>query len=136
MSQAIAILKEYHLSVTKQRIQLLDFILNITGAFSIQNFDRFAAEIDTVTIYRFISLLLSKGLLVNIGEINGKNYYEYRMTDKSHPHFVCDECHQVKCLNCLSKGDLSIFKKYAPGSKAKEINIIIGGVCEKCMHNH
>ncbi len=136
MNDAKSILKENHVSITKQRMHLLDFIMSFKGAFSIQDFNQQLSEIDTVTVYRFLSLLLSKGIITNIGEIKGKNFYEYRKTESSHPHFVCDECHQVKCLNCLSKGELSLFEKFAPGVKAKEINIIIGGICEKCLHNH
>lgn len=129
------LLKDSLIRVTKQRINLLDKLMNSSRPFTANDINEemlHKTDVNLVTIYRFLGLLSEKNIIRMIGEFNGKQYYEFSDKHPMHPHFFCEKCHNIFCLKYLSADDFIKLSDYAPNSKINEIKITLGGICENC----
>ena len=84
-------------------------------------------KLDFSTVYRNLKRFVEDGL---VREVNtGTDTVSYELAEKSHDHFVCDECDGVKEI----KIEASYLQKYLP--RGYRINLgqnIIKGTCNKC----
>jgi len=126
------ILEKNNLSITKQRIELLDFLLSHKKK-KIPRFlleKHFKGKIDRVTIYRNLKVFSEKGIIKEIRAAN-KIFYTFALkeSDTYHMHFYCKLCKTVYCIE-----NTYIDKKNLPKNfRIDEIEITANGVCEKCI---
>ena len=126
------------LRITKPRQAIMEQIITFGKPFSANDIFESLLQKDSydlVTIYRFINLLNKKGIVRQITECEGKQYFEMACCHNPlHPHFVCSHCHKISCLNNLSVEDFIKISSYAPNVQTKEMKIVLGGICENCKN--
>jgi Fur family ferric uptake transcriptional regulator len=97
-----------------------------------------AAEPDRVTVYRTLNTLVEAGLAHKVDP--GDRVFRFSLTDHArcegehhhheHPHFVCDDCGTVECLD----GERVVIK--GPGStkrRVKQDGVVLHGTCGSCV---
>jgi Fur family transcriptional regulator, ferric uptake regulator len=132
---ALEILKNHHLRVTKQRQQLLDAIIHYNGVFTVAGLlDQVATRSqDVATVYRFLQTLTELQIIREVGEIDRVMHFE--MACRHHPehaHFRCESCHRITCLDPLTFGDALQLLEQAPGRKVRHVSVMLDGICETC----
>ena len=104
-----------------------------------------AARPDRVTVYRTLNTLVEAGLAHKVDP--GDRVYRFSLTDHArcegekhvheHPHFICDSCGTVECL----EGAEVVVKSHAaraeqdvsPKRKVKQDGVVLHGTCETCV---
>lgn len=95
-----SLLNQRKLKVTKQRITVLDLIISKDSSFCANDlFDELKGKMDLVTIYRNLILLCKEGILREVMNKSGRQYFEFS-SDKNpvHPHFYCNLCKKIFCM--------------------------------------
>jgi Fur family transcriptional regulator, ferric uptake regulator len=135
MSPSIQILKDFKLKSTPGRLAILKAFLNRNYALSHGDVEReVPTDFDRVTIYRTLKTFLDKGLIHKVLDDEGS--LKYALCNEAcstathhhnHVHFKCTKCGQTNCLQVDIPG-----VKLPKGYLARELNLLIQGVCEKC----
>lgn len=144
------LLRRAHLRVTAMRIALLNHLSTLRHPTTAQDlFDALCAESkkaksprspapDRVTVYRTLNALVESGLAHKVDP--GDRVFRFSLTDHArcegekhahdHPHFVCDDCGTVECLD----GERVIIKGAAASSKrrVKQDGVVLHGTCGEC----
>lgn len=83
------------------------------------------------TVYRNLSVLMSDGLIISVGNVNGEERYDART--QSHTHFVCEKCNAILdvWLDSPVPVDYSAVENCISG-KVYSHSLCFTGVCEKC----
>jgi len=93
--------------------------------------------VDTVTVYRTLGTFVSKRLVHRVRGEDRTWMYASGGTDDApqhkHPHFVCDECGKVECLE-QSEIPRGFVQSLAVGSgyAVSYPEVVLHGVCPKC----
>jgi len=134
-SRPESLLNEKKIKVTKQRITVLDLIISKDSSFSASDlFDELKGKLDMVTIYRNLQLLCGEGIIREVMNRSGKQYFEFSADSSPvHPHFYCSLCRKIFCLK--SKNNFS-----PPKREVTERNFIVhetllqySGICPSCQ---
>ncbi len=89
---------------------------------------------DLATVYRTIALFREKGIVREVADVSGTNFYEYSGSPEDlHPHFRCEKCEELTCLPSLKESEIEVFHKSAPHYRIKDINVSLSGICKKCL---
>jgi Fur family transcriptional regulator, ferric uptake regulator len=129
------LLKDFRLRSTPSRQEILLLFLKKDYALSHGDIEKeISSALDRVTVYRTLKTFLDKGLIHKVLDDEGSLKYALckaacTATDHhhNHVHFKCIQCGQTNCL------DIEIpAVKLPKGYKAKELNLLIQGVCEHC----
>lgn len=129
------LLKIFKMRSTPSRKEILDLFLKRTYALSHGDIEKeISNALDRVTVYRTLKTFLDKGLIHKVLDDQGSLKYALCKEACSetghhhdHVHFKCTHCLQTNCL------DLEIPAIKLPrGYKAKEMNILIQGICKQC----
>jgi Fur family transcriptional regulator, ferric uptake regulator len=136
MKDTNALLKEFHLRTTSGRIEVLELFLKKSYALSHSDIERdMPANFDRVTLYRTLRTFLEKGLVHKV--LDDEGGLKYALCDHqcsttthhhNHVHFKCSGCGQTTCLN-LAIPDIKLPK----GFLIKDANLLIQGICPKCL---
>lgn len=128
------ILKENNLKITKQRLIILNEIIRTDTIFTANTFYKiYKNEIDLVTIYRILNIFLEKNIIREIPNTEEVKKYEMAcMHNPVHPHFYCNKCKKLFCLDELKQSDINTLKKYAMKYMIENIGIQLSGLCSKC----
>lgn len=126
------------LKKTPNRLSVLEVIGNNSSPLNGQEiFDTLNRKmnINRVTVYRIIDLLVESGLLERLSG-GGRSYY-YGLAPnehhRPHPHFYCRYCGNMECLNPASLLlDTRPLERTYPGV-IQNVEIRVDGVCEKCL---
>ena len=131
---ALTLLKEHELKVTKQRKLLLDEIIEIEESFSANTlYQNMHNEMDMATVYRILNIFKEKRIIREILSIDDTKYFELSCIHHPvHPHFFCKKCNNIVCLDQLKDQDLMILKKYSQDLTIDDIKISFTGLCNKC----
>jgi Fur family ferric uptake transcriptional regulator len=150
------VLRRAGLRVTEMRIALLEHLSHARRPATAQQiFDELCAQAkrkradrpDRVTVYRTLNTLVDKGLAHKLDP--GDRVFRFSLTDHArcegkkhdheHPHFVCDSCGAVECL----EGAEVVVKPPAPQSKGhakgaakrhvRQDGVVLHGTCESCV---
>lgn len=83
------------------------------------------------TVYRNLGVLMSDGLVISVGNVDGEERYDART--ESHTHFICEKCSAV--LDVWPKTSVPV--DYAEieaciGGKVRSHSLSFTGICEKC----
>ena len=122
---------------TKQKDLIINIIKNQKKEFTIKDiYNQVKNKTGLTTIYRLVDKLVEDGRLAkNIGK-NNITYYQYLIdcTEENHFYLKCDKCGEMTHVDCDCIKELSdhIIKKH--NFELKKENIIINGICEKCIN--
>jgi Fur family ferric uptake transcriptional regulator len=136
---ATEVLRSAGLRRTPVRAGVLDVLAGANGPLAVpQILEQLPARTDAVTVYRTLNTFTRKKLVHRVhGEDRTWRYAMSGQTEQSpehqHPHFVCDECGTVECLE----------KSQIPGTFVPSLRVgarysvrypevVLHGVCPKC----
>ncbi len=93
--------------------------------------------VDTVTVYRTLNTFVRKKLVHRVrGEDRSWLYAVGDMNDgpmHMHPHFVCDDCGKVECLESASiPGSFVDSLNVERGYEVAYPEVVLHGKCPKC----
>lgn len=132
---AVEILKDHELRITKSRIDVLKSFLNGKRALSLGTLESRFPNYDRVTLYRTLNSFLEFGIIHKIPNDLGTATYGlcYDTCGPSdhhhdHIHFKCNECEKIECLDELNVPEIRVPQGY----KIQQVNMIVDGVCEGC----
>jgi Fur family ferric uptake transcriptional regulator len=129
-----SILKDFKLRATPNREEILHLFLLKNHALSHSDIEKeIDNSLDRVTVYRTLKTFLDKGLIHKVLDDEGS--LKYALCKEAcnaehhhdHVHFKCTKCGQTNCLNV----DVPAVK-LPKGYQAKEVNLLIQGICERC----
>ena len=126
------------LGPTRNRQRVLEMIGNNNSPLSAQQiFDTLSrtTNINRVTVYRILDLLVDKGLVARIS--SGGRSFAYGLAPNenhpAHPHFLCKTCGNLECLNPQSLSvDLQPMQRTFPGL-IENVEVRVDGVCKNCL---
>lgn len=118
------ILKKKGIKVTKQRSQIIDFLINNNPSL-FKNIVYYNQNIDPSTIYRIIELFLEKELITKINK-HHNTYYVFNNDD--HKHYIeCIKCHKLTQIDICPYSLIDL-----KGYKIKS-DETIKGICQNCQ---
>ena len=126
------------LGYTPNRHRVLEVVGNNNGPLSArQIFDTLSRSdnINRVTVYRILDLLVSRGLIERIR--GGGRSFVYGLAPNpnhpAHPHFYCKNCGNLECLNPQSLDvNLQAMQRTFPGV-IENVEVRVDGVCKNCL---
>ena len=130
------LLRQYQLRATPTRQNILHLFLNKGYALSQGDIEKEVdSSSDRVTVYRTLKTFLDRGLIHKV--LDDEGGLKYALCNDAcstahhhheHVHFKCTKCGQTSCL------DVEIpTVKLPKGYKAREVNLLIQGVCDGCL---
>lgn len=135
MEQVNKILEQKAIRITPMRQLLLEYFLEHEGTFGLIELENAFPISDRITMYRTLKTFEEKGILHSIHNEIGE--VKYALCDEhctpvthrdQHPHFQCERCEQITCLDNLVIPKMELPKGYV----SKEMNMMIKGVCPDC----
>ena len=94
---------------------------------------RFADTMNKSTIYRILNKLEEDNIIHSFVGLNGLKWYAkcsgctVKEHNDNHPHFQCEECNEVKCIeNVINQPELI-------GSQFHVKNVLLTGLCNRCF---
>ena len=129
------ILKDSGLTVTKNRLRVLNVFLKMNKPLSANTIRLSLKDLDRVTLFRILSVFERSKLIHPINLDSGQRLYAMcsHQCNKSknhihdHIHFHCEKCDDVSCLSIDKFPTLS-----APNYVFKNVNITVSGFCSDC----
>lgn len=130
------LLHKNQLKITGPRLGVLQVIAQSDAAITQPALEKImGADVDRVTLYRILKTFEEKGILHKVIDLNGTANYAIcspRCTVHEHHdehfHFNCINCKKVYCLDDVPLQSIKI----PEGFTAKDINLVISGLCDKC----
>lgn len=121
---------------TKQKDLILEVIKKQKHEFTIKDiYGELKDQVGLTTIYRLVDKLIDENILNKYISRDNITYYQCLKECHGENHFYlrCDKCGNIVHIDCDCIGDLSshIIKKH--NFKPNKENIIINGLCEKCI---
>ncbi len=132
------LLEDSQLEPTPKRVQVLEVIGSNNSPLSAQQiFETLSrtANINRVTVYRILDLLVEKGLVDRMSGGGRSFVYGLAPNDNhpAHPHFYCRNCGSLECLNPESLNvDMQSMQRTFPGI-IENVEIRVDGVCKNCL---
>ena len=132
----IDILKQSQLSVTDNRLKILELFQKNRKALSHADIERLSGEhFDRVTIYRTLQTFVDKGIIHTIPTADNSIMYALCKEACSeghhhddHVHFLCEACGTTYCLDNVHLPQVNIPK----GFSVHQTNVLVSGVCKNC----
>ncbi len=137
MTDIVTMLTKKNLAKTPCRVEILRTLIGSDSAMSEQELrQKMTHDYDRTTVYRTLRNFLSLGIIHSVA-LEG-NDIRYAITKSSecyaddvHVHFHCSQCTGVFCLHA----DLFTKPELPEHFSAKNYDLIIDGICEKCNTN-
>lgn len=136
--EALPILKKHHIRATSKRVALLTEIFEREAPFSVANLHASVKDglaVDLVTVYRFLNLLLEKGVVRSfVGPGNEQLFEKACIHNPLHPHFVCRRCGKLACMKDLPFDD-SVWRESLEGRgfRPEGVTLVVRGLCPRCL---
>lgn len=98
------LLSEKNIRITRQRLTVLNAILVREEPFCVNDLhEDIKGEIDIVTIYRNLELLLNENIIREVMNKKDRQYFEISCVhNPEHPHFYCNSCGRIYCIRAQS----------------------------------
>jgi Fur family transcriptional regulator, ferric uptake regulator len=124
------ILKQYHISITKPRLVMLEVFLQANEALTYDYFlTHPSLQLNRVTIFRVLNLFTNKKIIHRIPATDNINRYLLQQTSTIiHSNFMCNKCRRIIPLETIIPPKV----KLPEGCTQQNIEIIIGGLCNFC----
>jgi len=128
------VLKRTKLKLTKQRVLLLEEIINMGSTFTAGSlYKKVEDNMDLVTIYRVLNAFVENNIIREVLSNDETKIYEMAcIHNPVHPHFYCRSCKKLFCLKELKQEDYLLLKKYGKNFQVDNISVLISGFCDKC----
>lgn len=128
------LLRTNNLKVTKQRLMLLNSIISSNSIFSANDLHKeLKSDMDLATIYRILGAFLEKGIVREILTPEESKIYELAcIHNPVHPHFNCNICGKISCLEAADENLLSKLKAEYSNFLISDISIQFTGTCINC----
>jgi Fur family ferric uptake transcriptional regulator len=132
------LLQDHDLGSTLNRVKVLEIIGNSPHPLSaqaiFQTVNR-SREINRVTVYRILDLLVEKRLVDRISA--GDRSFRYGLAPNAnhrpHAHFYCTGCGRMECLSPESPTlDMEHVNKVLPGV-IERVEVRVDGICKTCL---
>jgi len=129
-------LKLKNLKLTKQRLEIIDEILNFNGHFEIEDLVFKSKEknlkASRSTIYRTLVILKDLGYIEEVIKLNNKTFYEVA-NKEHHDHLICISCGKIIEFHDgkIESIQNEVCKKY--NFKPVYHRLEIFGICEDCQ---
>lgn len=118
--QIKAIFDTYDIKVTSARFSILEVLKNTPTPLNYDQIkEKMSIKMDKATFYRNIAKFESSGMVQKFESHDRKWYFE--LTTSIHAHFICDECHQIQCID-VAMGEVEGDVK----------SIVLKGTCKEC----
>ena len=126
------LLVENKLKRTKLRLALLDLFIQSPKAQSyIDLQEQLGKTIDKSSLYRNLAAFQKADLIHSITDDSGMSKYAfgpYPGNGKEHPHFVCERCKTVYCMEEILHDAIPM----PQGFQLKKVQTIVKGLCADC----
>ncbi len=118
--QTKALCDEYEIKFTTARASILDVLKVAKHPLNYEQIkEQMSVAMDKATFYRNIAKFEELGIVHKFESDDRKWYFELSTT--THAHFICEQCHQITCINV----DL--------GKVEGEVkSIVLKGTCKEC----
>lgn len=131
------LLEKAKLEVTSNRLRVLEVVGNNAYPLSAGDIYKIlerTGNVNRVTVYRVLDLLIENGLVDRISTGGRASYYGLAPSEAHppHPHFYCKVCGQMDCLSpdSLAIDADSLWKTFS--GRIDKIEVRIDGVCKNC----
>ncbi len=136
MTSSDQILKAHYLRLTPGRQAILRLFLKKNHALSHGDVERWLQpRYDRVTVYRTLRTFLKRGIIHKVLDDEGALKYALCTEACSsaahhhdHVHFKCSKCGETSCLE-VEIPDIKLPRGY----QVAERNLLIQGICRKCL---
>jgi len=132
MMDVVTLLKEKNLTVTPQRVEIMN-ILSSRGHINIDELYKLVhisfPSISLATVYKNINIMLEKLLLSEVQIPSKKNVYEIRKDE--HAHVTCTSCDAIMDID-LQADDVISQVQEKSGFTLNSSSMIFSGVCQSC----
>jgi Fur family ferric uptake transcriptional regulator len=130
------ILEQKAVRITAMRQLLLEFFVEENKAFGLGELEKAFPKSDRITMYRTLKTFEENGILHSIkGEGDEAKYAlcnehcsPVHHIDQ-HPHFQCQKCKQVTCIDSLLIPAMELPNEYIQ----EEVSMMIKGICPDCQ---
>ncbi len=112
-----------NIKLTTARKVILEILISSNKPLSYEDIKN-ELSMDKATFYRNITKFEEENIINSFESNDKKRYFEIQKT--KHSHFICTNCSQIECIHEKLNFDL---KNYQVD------NIIIKGLCPKCLKN-
>ncbi|MFT7879812.1 MAG: Fur family transcriptional regulator [Sulfurimonas sp.] len=130
-------LREKGIKNTRAKSLLLHILKNAEAPMDVNSLHRACQKetsVNLVTVYRTLQQFHEQGLVEEFLGKDGVSQYEYIPKGaKAHPHFQCEKCNRVICLEELDFDKALYLSNMAKQHKVNSVNITLNGVCEACL---
>lgn len=93
---------------------------------------RRSRRVNKVTVYRLLEEFIARGLVRRVAAHGKAAHFELAVGQPPHPHFQCDRCGAVQCLEPVSLEELWGRLKGPLGHRAERLEIRVSGLCWEC----
>lgn len=120
---------------TKQKQKILEIVKKQNKEFTVKDiYNVFDGEVGLTTIYRMIDKLVGEGFIKKAISNNTTTYqYLGKCNEENHFYLKCDSCGNLTHIDCDCISDLSNHILNHHKFKTNKENIIINGLCDKCI---
>ncbi|MDA2955956.1 MAG: Fur family transcriptional regulator [Actinomycetota bacterium] len=128
-------LREHGLSVTAQRLAILQAVSSQPHATADQISDLAVAALGTISrqsVYDSLNTLVDKGVLRRIQPMGSPALYEDRVNDNHH-HLICRECGHVVDVDCAAGKRPCLDAADDHGFAIDEAEVAYWGRCQQCQ---
>jgi Fur family ferric uptake transcriptional regulator len=130
------LLKKTSLKNTKQRNLILSIIKDINKPLTAEEIYKELlkkdCKINLSTVYRTLSLLTNKDVLIKV--LKGDGTAAYELNDLSHRHYItCSLCKSSMLLDCCPVRELSEDVSRKTGFKVTGHSLQLTGICSNCL---
>lgn len=131
------LLRSHGLRRTPVRVGVIELLQAAKAPVSVPQMLAKLKGVDTVTVYRTLNTFVRKKIVHRVrGEDRSWLYATGDMNDAPlhmHPHFVCDDCGKVDCLESASiPGDFVGSLNVERGYEVAYPEVVLHGKCPKC----
>ncbi|MCT7909234.1 transcriptional repressor [Arcobacter lacus] len=133
MTNYTNLLKDYDLKVTPQRVAIVEELYK-NGHMNIDDlYKKLLAKFPSIslaTIYKNINAMVEKVFLSEVKIPDTKSVYE--LVKAEHAHLVCSCCGHIEDV-MLDSSDIAEQVSKISSFKVNSTNIVISGICTKCL---
>ena len=128
------ILTQKSVRITPMRQLLLEYFIEKNAVLGLSELEKAFPKSDRITMYRTLKTFEEKGILHSIKGEEAK----YALCKEhclpvnhidQHPHFQCEECKQVTCIDSQLIPPMELPDGYVQ----KETTMMIKGICPNCQ---
>jgi len=89
-------------------------------------------RVNKVTVYRLLEEFTVRGLVRQVAAQGKACRYELAGDRPPHPHFQCESCGTVQCLEPVALEEVWAVLKGPLGHRADRLEIRVAGLCREC----